>query len=117
MSRKLRAGDTDEHVIEQRAENQGPIGKTKTFMQDWGWAFYIVGGLALALGFSYKTPSTEIREIKSEQSVLKDAVDTLKTVTKAQASDIRAISLLQCFNPNYTNGQLRLVGIDCTGIR
>jgi hypothetical protein len=117
MSRKVRLGDTDEHVIEQRAENQGPIGRTKTFMQDWGWCVYLVVAIILSLCYRYVTPGDEIRDIKAEQTILKAAVDTLKDVTKAQAADIRAVSLLQCFNKNYTNGQLRLVGIDCTGIR
>lgn len=101
----------------RRDGDRGPIGKTKSFMQDWGWAIYLITGIFLALGFTYKTPSAEIKEIKLEQSTLKDAVDTLKAITKGQAMDIRAVSLLQCFNKNYTNGQLRLVGIDCKGIR
>lgn len=117
MPRRLRAGDTDEHVTEQRSENKGPLGKTKTFMQDWGWAVYLLVAILLSLGYRYVTPSDEIKDIKVEQGILKDAVDTLNRVTKTQATDIRAISLLQCFNAAYTNGQLRLVGIDCTGIR
>lgn len=117
MTRKLRAGDTDEHVLERRAENQGPMGKTKTFMQDWGWAVYLVVAVALSLGYKYVTPSDEIKAIKTEQTTLKDAVDELKLVTKEQAGDIKSFKLLQCFNTGYTTGQLRLVGIDCTGIR
>jgi glutamate dehydrogenase/leucine dehydrogenase len=117
MSRRLRAGDTDEHIIEQRQENKGPLGKTKTFMQDWGWAVYLLVAIVLSLGYRYVTPSDEIKAIKTEQGILKDAVEDLKNTTKSQANDISIIVRLQCFNDNYTTKQLNLVGIHCDGIR
>jgi hypothetical protein len=104
-------------VVEQRASNQGALGRTKTFMQEWGWIFYLVGGILLALGFSYKTPSGEIKDIKDEQTILRGAVEELKNTTKTQANDISIIVRLQCFNENYTTKQLNLVGIKCDGIR
>lgn len=110
MSNRLRAGDTDEHVVEQRASNQGPIGRTKTFMQDWGWAVYLAVAVILSLGYKYTTPASEISTMK------KDIAD-LKTVTEGQAADISTIVRLQCFNENYTTKQLNLVGIHCDGIR
>lgn len=110
MSHRLRAGDTDEHVAEQRSSNQGPIGKTKTFMQDWGWAIYLGVAIALSLGYRYITPGEEIASMKKDITELKD-------VTRGQAGDINAITRLQCFNENYTVKQLNLVGIRCDGIR
>lgn len=101
----------------RRQADQGPVGKTKSFMQEWGWAFYIVGAVLLALGFKYTTPSQEISNVKVIQDGLKASIDTLKDVTKDQAKDIATIVRLQCFNRSYSNEQLNLVGIHCDGIR
>lgn len=110
MPHRLRAGDTDEHVAEQRSENKGPIGKTKTFMQDWGWAVYLLVAIALSLGYRYITPADEMASMKKD-------ISDLKNVTTGQAQDISAIVRLQCFNEAYTVKQLNLVGIHCDGIR
>lgn len=110
MPNRLRVGDTDEHVVEQRSSNQGPIGKTKTFMQDWGWAVYLAVAVMLALGFKYVTPADEMASMKKD-------ISDLKTVTQGQAADISTIVRLQCFNEQYTTKQLNLVGIKCDGIR
>lgn len=110
MPHRLRAGDTDEHVVEQRASNQGPIGKTKSFMHEWGWALSALTFILLALGFKYVTPADQINGMKKDITELKD-------VTRVQAQDISTIVRLQCFNENYTTKQLNLVGIHCDGIR
>lgn len=71
----------------------------------------------LALGFSLRTPGAEIKDVKVEQVLLRASIDTLKNVTKEQARDIATIVRLQCFNELYTTRQLKLVGINCDGIR
>jgi hypothetical protein len=101
----------------RRESDRSKASKVKVFAQEWGWAVTLVGAIALTLGYRYVTPADEIQAIKAEQGVLKDAVDTLNRVTRGQASDINAITRLQCFNDNYTTKQLNLVGIHCDGIR
>lgn len=101
----------------RRDADRGTIGKTKSFMQDWGWAVYIVVSILIALGFEYKTPREEIQDLRANQVTLTTAITKLETVTKEQAADISTIVRLQCFNDAYTTKQLNLVGIHCDGIR
>lgn len=97
-------------MVQQRASNQGAIGKTKSFMHEWGWAISALTFILLALGFKYITPADQMEAMKKD-------ISDLKRVTESQAQDISTIVRLQCFNENYTTKQLNLVGIHCDGIR
>lgn len=50
MPHRLRAGDTDEHVVEQRAENQSKRAKVDKFLADYG-RLLLTAMLALSTWF------------------------------------------------------------------
>lgn len=109
-----------DHPLRRETDN-GKIAFIRSLAKDWGWLIVMV---AVALGFSIRTPGseiqdvkTDIKEVKTEQAVLKEELRSLTEVTREQARDISTIVRLQCFNENYTARQLNLAGVKCDGIR
>lgn len=98
----------------RREADHGKIALIRTLVRDWGW---LIAMVMLGLGFGLITPGGEIKDVKVEQGVLKRELKDLTEVTRQQARDISTIVRLQCFNELYTPRQLKLVGIDCDGIR
>lgn len=101
----------------RRAEDTGTLATINKKMEDYRVFIYAIIGIALALGFRYVTPNERFKKIEDNQAKFQQNITELKDTTISQARNIKGITLLQCFNKNYTSGQLRLVGIDCTGIR
>lgn len=102
-----------DHPLRRETDN-GKIALFRSLVKDWGW---LLAMLFLALGFGFRTPAADIKEVKAEQVALKEELRTLTGVTQQQARDISTIVRLQCFNENYTARQLNLVGVKCEGIR
>lgn len=108
----------------QRATDQSKLAVINAKLSEYRVFIWPLVLVLLALGFKYTTPNQRIEAVDARvdgvvaaQLKVKNTLDSLVHVTTDQSAYIKSISLLQCFNTTYTNGQLRLVGIDCTGIR
>lgn len=121
-TRARREHHTDEHedstYVYSRAEDRSFWMRSAAFLDKYRALFWLVGGIAVAAGFGFRTPQQAFSEIHAEIDSLKSRERVATQQRTTTDAKLDALIKLRCLEVTRTHleWEARLAGLNCADI-